>query len=101
MGFEPREAHLSAILQALATSAGLMVPVFIIVTLAAMASHNRGEAGAHHDATAEGGEAPSGGLGFALGPDRDPLVLEILGLGALLFAIAMGLLLGVSMLGQM
>jgi hypothetical protein len=91
---------LNAILQALATAAGLMVPVFIIVTLASMAAHNRGEAGAHHDAAAESGST-SGGLGFALGPNRDPLVLEILGLGALLFAIAMGLLLGVSMLSRL
>ncbi len=92
---------MNAILQALATSAALMVPVFIIVTLAGMAAHNRGDAGAHHDAAAEGGKSTSSGFGFALGPDRDPLVLEILGLGALLFVIAMGLLLGISMLGRM
>lgn len=78
-----------------------MLPVVIIVTLASITAHNRGETAGHHEKAAEGGEAAAGGLGFAFGPDRDPLVLEILGLGALLFGIAMALLLGVSVLNRM
>lgn len=78
-----------------------MVPVLIIVTLASMAAQNRGERGAHHEAATEGAEPGASGIGFAIGPNRDPLVLEILGLGALLFALAMALLLGVSMLSRM
>jgi hypothetical protein len=92
---------LTAFLQAIATSGALMLGVLVVVTIASMAAHNRGETSGHHDATAASGDAPGDGLGFAFGPQRDPLVLEILGLGALLFAIAMGLLLGVSMLAQM
>jgi hypothetical protein len=82
-------------------SAGLMIPVLVIVTLASITAHNRGETAGHHDTATEGGEAGPGGLGFAFGPERDPLVLEILGLGALLFGIAMALLLGISMLSRM
>jgi hypothetical protein len=92
------------ILIALATSTGLMLPVIIIAILASIAAAKRGEASSGHPAhpgaetSAEGARARAG---FSLGPARDPFVLEILILGAVLFGLTMALLLNISFLGQM
>jgi hypothetical protein len=87
------------ILIALATATALLIPTLLLVLLASMAAANRGEiASGHHETATEGaGEAKPG---FSLGPARDPFVLEILLLGAVLFGLTMALLLGVSLMGQ-
>ena len=89
------------ILIALATATALLIPTLLLVLLASMAAANRGEIASghgHHETATEGaGEAKPG---FSLGPARDPFVLEILLLGAVLFGLTMALLLGVSLMGQ-
>ena len=97
----------SAIFQAVAMSAGLLFPVVILSLLATIAAVRRGEAGAHHGGEvasdpAHAAEAEtSTGPKLPFMPGRDPTVLEILILGAVVFTITMGLFLGYSVLSQM
>jgi hypothetical protein len=84
----------------------VLLPVTILVVLVSIAAANRGDAAAHagelsHEGahTAEAEAAPSGKLPFL--PGREPSVLEILILGAVLFTLVMGGLLGFSIFGQM
>jgi hypothetical protein len=99
---------MSAILLAIAKSAGLLLPVVILTIFASMASVRRAEALAHHGGAeaasdpAHDGEAETPtGPKLPFMPDRDPTVLEILILGAVLFSITMGLFLGYSVMSQM
>jgi len=77
----------------------------VIVIIAGYVAVNRGEALAHAAAGHDGGHAEvaasAGGPQIPFVPDRDPNVLEILGLAVVLFTLVMGGLLGFSILSQM
>jgi len=99
---------MGAILQALAKSAGLLFPAIIVAILASIASVRRAEALARLGGQEADSESSHGGEAQMITspkqtfmPDRDPTVLEILILGAVLFTITMGLLLGYSVFSQM
>jgi hypothetical protein len=103
-----RTNTMSAILLAIAKSAGMMLPIIILVIIASIVSVRRGEALAHHDGEEASDSAVDGdaavaseGLKLPFMPDRDPTVLEILIIGTVLFGITMGLFLGYSVVGQM
>lgn len=95
---------MTQILQALIVGAGVLLPVLILMTIASIAAVRRGDGHAgemvHDDAHAGAESEPVASRKLPFLPDREPSVLEILVLGAVLFAAVMGGLLGLSLLGQ-
>ena len=91
---------------ALATAAGLLLPVVILTVIISRLSVNRGEAAMHPGELApeavssvdepEAAKTPKA----AFMPARDPSVLEILILGLVVFMVMMGIFLGWSVWGQ-
>ena len=95
------------ILRALATAAGLLLPIVILTVIVSRLVVNRGEAAMHPGELApdvvssvdepEATKTKKAGLM----PGRDPSVLEILILSLVVFMLMMGVFLGYSVLGQM
>ena len=91
---------MSAILTALATSAALLLPVLIFMTVVSIVAVKRGEGDAHtsHSGLAAADASASAAVA---GPPRELSVMEILLFASALFGIAMLALMGVSMFGHM
>ena len=89
---------MSAILRALATAAGLLLPVIVFITLAVMAAVRRGEGDAHPHAAAR---ADASSPVAVATPPRQLSVIEILLFATALFGLAMAALMGISLLGHM
>lgn len=98
---------MSEILQSLAIGSALLLPVVIFVIIASIAAVRRGEAALHglehaHETGPAGTEAAAVKKArFKLLPERDPTVLEIILLAAVLFGLTMGLLMSFSVLRQL
>ena len=95
------------VLRALATAAGLLLPIVILTVIVSRLAVNRGEAAMHPgelapDVVSSVDEPKAAKTAKAgLMPGRDPSVLEILILSLMVFMLMMGVFLGMSVLGQM
>jgi hypothetical protein len=101
----------SDILRALLMSAGVLLPIVVLIIVVGRVAVLRGEAGHHGELATEPGlhggavadakpaAAQKGAAAAAV--SQDVSVLEILGLGTALFVIAIVVLLGISIIRHM